>query len=296
MSRYTRPAVVGLAAVSAAALCALPVLAASAKSAGPAHPHTDKHVLLISVDGMHQSDLAWYVAKSPGLDARQADPRRQRVHQRVDLEPVRLRPGRHRTDDRRQPQDRPVSYYDVEYSHNVDEPGAACTPGQPATGGDVIYDSPDDALASVNDLINPSNGTFPSFDENGSIYPNGVDKNPAAIMNLKFDPKTSLNPATFPVDPKTCQPITPWDYLGDNTIFQVIHDAGLRTAWSDKHEVYASFNGPGSNGTEHRRPTSRRRSTPRRSSRTASRTRRTTTGPTSTPPPSSTTATRSRPS
>jgi hypothetical protein len=22
---------------------------------------------------------------------------------------------------------------------------------------------------------------------------------------------------------------------------------GLRTAWSDKHEVYASFNGPGSN-------------------------------------------------
>ena len=145
-------------------------------------------------------------------------------------------------------------FYDVEYSHTVDEPGAACTPGQPATGGDVIYDSPDDALASVPDLINPSNGTFPSFDENGSIYPGGVDKNPAAIMNLKFNPKTSLNPATFPVNPKNCQPITPWDYLGDNTIFQVIHNAGLRTAWSDKHEVYASFNGPGSGGQEHRRP------------------------------------------
>src|SRR6201982_482684 len=67
-------------------------------------------------------------------------------------------------------------------------------------------------------------------------------------MNLKFDPNTSLNPGTFPVDPRTCQPITPWDYLGDNTIFQVIHNAGLRTAWSDKHEVSASFNGPGSNG------------------------------------------------
>src|SRR5215831_21023178 len=40
----------------------------------------------------------------------------------------------------------------------------------------------------------------------------------------------------------------PWDYLGDNTIFQVIHNAGLRTAWSDKHAVYMSFNGPGSNG------------------------------------------------
>src|ERR1019366_4187619 len=62
------------------------------------------------------------------------------------------------------------------------------------------------------------------------------------------DPNTSLNSGTFPVDPQTCKPITPWDYLGDNTIFQVIHNADLRTAWSDKHEVYSSFNGPGSNG------------------------------------------------
>jgi hypothetical protein len=103
-------------------------------------------------------------------------------------------------------------------------------------------------LANVPDFIDPANGTFPSFDENGSIYPQGADTNPAAIMNLKFDPNTSLNSGTFPVDPQTCKPITPWDYLGDNTIFQVIHNAGLRTAWSDKHEVYASFNGPGSNG------------------------------------------------
>ena len=66
-------------------------------------------------------------------------------------------------------------------------------------------------------------------------------------MNLKND-ASSFNPATFPVDPATCKPITPWDYLGDNTIFQVIHNAGLRTAWSDKHAVYMSFNGPGSNG------------------------------------------------
>jgi hypothetical protein len=130
------------------------------------------------------------------------------------------------------------------------QPGArvATRVGQPATGGDVIYDSPDDALANVPDFINPANGTFPSFDEDGSIFANGLDTNPTAIMNLKFDPKTSLNPGTFPVDPKTCEPITPWDYLGDNTIFQVIHKAGLRTAWSDKHEIYASFNGPGSNG------------------------------------------------
>ena len=28
----------------------------------------------------------------------------------------------------------------------------------------------------------------------------------------------------------------------------MIHDAGMRTAWSDKHAIYTSFNGPGSGG------------------------------------------------
>jgi hypothetical protein len=50
------------------------------------------------------------------------------------------------------------------------------------------------------------------------------------------------------VDPNTCRPIQPWDFLAVNTIFQVIHSAGLRTAWSDKHAIYTSFTGPGSNG------------------------------------------------
>ena len=36
--------------------------------------------------------------------------------------------------------------------------------------------------------------------------------------------------------------------MGVNTIFQVIHNAGLRTAFSDKHAIYTSYNGPGSNG------------------------------------------------
>lgn len=66
-------------------------------------------------------------------------------------------------------------------------------------------------------------------------------------MNLKND-VTSFNTSTCPVDPATCATILPWDYMGDNTVFQVIHAAGLRTAWSDKHAVYLSCNGPGSNG------------------------------------------------
>jgi len=247
LSKFTRRACVALAAVSATALCALTVLPANAQSTGQRNGHTTKHVLLISVDGMHQSDLDWYVAKHPSSTLARLIHGGSEYTDAETSNPSDSDPGGTALMTGGNPKSTGV-YYDVEYSHKVDEAGAACTPGKPATGGDVIYDSPDDALASVNDFIKPANGTFPSFDENGSIFPHGVDTNPAAIMNLKFDPKTSLNPATFPVDPKTCQPITPWDYLGDNTIFQVIHDVGLRTAWSDKHEVYGSFNGPGSNG------------------------------------------------
>jgi DAHP synthetase I family len=91
-------------------------------------------------------------------------------------------------------------------------------------------------------------GRLQAARERGSIYPDGIDTNPGLIMNLSPHPQSGLNPATYPVDPQTCQPIQPWDFLGVNTIFQVIHNAGMRTAWSDKHAVYTSYNGPGSNG------------------------------------------------
>ena len=234
---------VAAASITLIGLAGTGAASASEQSAAP----RSAHVLLISVDGMHQSDLDWYIAGHKNSTLALLARSGSEYTNALTSNPSDSDPGGTALMTGGNPKSTGV-YYDVEYSHTVDEAGAPCTPGQPATGGDVIYDSPDDALANVPDFIDPSNGTFPSFDENGSIYPQGVDTNPAAIMNLKFDPATSLNPATFPVDPATCKPITPWDYLGDNTIFQVIHNAGLRTAWSDKHEVYASFNGPGSNG------------------------------------------------
>ena len=247
MSKVTRPAGVGLAGVLAAGLATLLVLPASARAASPASAHRTNHVLLISVDGMHQSDLDWYVAHHPGSALAKLTRSGTQYTNAAASNPSDSDPGGTALMTGGSPKSTGI-YYDVEYSHKTDEPGAACTPGRPPTGGDVIYDSPDDALANVNDFIDPANGTFPSFDENGSIYPNGVDTNPAAIMNLKND-ASSFNTSTFPVDAATCQNIMPWDYLGDNTIFQVIHAAGMRTAWSDKHAVYMSFNGPGSNGT-----------------------------------------------
>jgi hypothetical protein len=245
MSKYHRRAAIGLTGVGTVAMCALSSLPANASPA-PNSAHAGKHVLLISVDGMHQSDLDWYIEHHPRSTLAKLTRTGSEYTNAATSNPSDSDPGGTALMTGGNPKTTGI-YYDVEYSHTTDEPGAACTPGQPATGGDVIYDSPDDKLANVNDFINPANGTFPSFDENGSIFVNGVDTDPAAIMNLKND-ASSFNVATFPVNPVTCANIMPWDYLGDNTIFQVIHNAGLRTAWSDKHAVYMSFNGPGSNG------------------------------------------------
>src|SRR5215471_17064989 len=156
------------------------------------------HVLLISIDGMHQSDLALYVANHPSSTLAKLTHSGSVYTNASASNPSDSDPGGTALMTGGNPKSTGV-FYDVEYSHKVDEAGAACTPGQPATGGDVIYDSPDDTLAAVPDFIDPTSGTFPSFDENGSIYANGLDTNPAAIMNLKFDPETSLNSGTFPV-------------------------------------------------------------------------------------------------
>ena len=248
MRKAFRPAAVGLAAVSATALGTLLVMPSNARAASSAGEHKSDHVLLISVDGMHQGDLDWYVANHPGSTLAKLSRTGAEYTNAATSNPSDSDPGGTALMTGGNPKSTGI-YYDVAYSHTVDEAGTPCTPNQPATGGDVVYDSPDDALANVSDFLDPANGTFPSFDENGSVYSGAgnVDTNPAAIMNLKND-VTSFNTATFPVDPATCNNILPWDYPGDNTIFQVIHNAGLRTAWSDKHAVYMSFNGPGSNG------------------------------------------------
>ena len=62
----------------------------------------------------------------------------------------------------------------------------------------MIYDSPDDNLANVPDVLkNGSGNTFPSFDEGGSIYPGGDDTKPSMIMDLTDHPQSGLNPASF---------------------------------------------------------------------------------------------------
>src|SRR5450432_3253383 len=134
--------------------------------------HDDiKHVLLISVDGMHQSDLKWYVANHPNSTLAKLIHSGSEYANAATSNPSDSDPGGTALMTGGNPKSTGI-FYDVEYSHKVDEAGAACTPGQPATGGDVIYDSPDDTLNAVPDLLdNASGNTFPYFDEGGSIYP-----------------------------------------------------------------------------------------------------------------------------
>jgi len=219
---------------------------ASVSSASPKKAGI-KHVLLISVDGLHQSDLDWYVANHPNSELAKLDRGGAEFSNAHTSVPSDSDPGGTALMTGGDPR-ATGAYYDVAYSHDVFPPGTTTCSG-PVPGGNAIYDSPDDILNAVPDLLNNGSGnTFPSFDEGGSIYPGGVDTNPALIMNLTPHPQSGLNADTYPVDPTSCQPIMPWDWLQVNSIFQVIHSAGMRTAWSDKHAIYSSFNGPGSGG------------------------------------------------
>ncbi|MGH2885921.1 MAG: alkaline phosphatase family protein [Solirubrobacteraceae bacterium] len=64
----------GVAAAIAAGAIGGSAAAVSAHSDNRGHGHRGRqisHVLLISVDGMHQSDLDWYVANHPGSELAQ---------------------------------------------------------------------------------------------------------------------------------------------------------------------------------------------------------------------------------
>src|ERR1700760_4870576 len=119
-----------------------------------------KHVLLISVDGMHQSDLDWYVANHPHSELAKLASGGAEFTNNHTSDPSDSDPGGTAIMTGGDPRATGV-YYDVEYSHGGDEPsliggqptGATCPPGQPATGGDVIYDSPDDKLPAVPDFL-----------------------------------------------------------------------------------------------------------------------------------------------
>jgi hypothetical protein len=227
----------GALAVSALAAGALwvPVTALAghgqpARRADVRHPAI-RHVLAISVDGLHQSDLAWYVRNHPNSElAALAGGGAEYANAQTQI-PSDSFPGTVGEFSGGDPRVTGV-YYDDTYNHALLPPGTTkCTPGL-ALGSPVIYDSPLDQNVNALDAGQ------------------GLSGLPGSILKMTGSPQSLLIASGLPVDPKTCTPVYPHQYLRVNTVFNVAHDHGLRTAYSDKHPAYEILNGPAGNGID----------------------------------------------
>ena len=211
-------------------------LAVTLAAAGTGQASTGKgnaaaeHVLLLSVDGLHATDLAYYVAHNPSSAlAALVGHGVTFVHAQTPF-PSDSLPGM-------------VGQF---------------TGGNPSSTG-VYYDD------TWNRALLPAGTTSCAGVKPGVevTYHEAIDKNPLAldagqglsglpgsILGLNSNADTLIDPTKLPVDPATCKPVYPHTYLKVNTIFEVASAAGMRTAWSDKHPAMEIANGPSGTGVQ----------------------------------------------
>jgi hypothetical protein len=124
------------------------------------------------------------------------------------------------------------AFYDDAYDRSLDPPAATTGDGLAGSPGACVpYATPTGTTTEYDEGIDIDqtklNGGAPSGDGGiNSIAPSKLPRNPS----------------------QGCAPVYPWNFVRTNTIFGVIHQAGGYTAWSDKHPSYSSVGGPG-NGT-----------------------------------------------
>jgi hypothetical protein len=182
--------------------------------------HKIKHVLLISVDGLHALDLSNYVKSHP-----QSTLAHLSSHG--------------------------VTYTNASTSTPSDSfPGLASlvTGGSPTTVGlwyDVTFNRATAYQASPNADIGTVSGPCPTSAGGVVEYDEGVD-----IDLKRLDGGGGINPAFLPRNATTCKPILPHEYLRVNTIFEVVKANGGRTAWTDKHPSYEWTKGPSGEGVD----------------------------------------------
>ena len=126
-------------------------------------------------------------------------------------------------------------YYDVAFDRSLDAPqvktgtglaGGLCTPYATPTGTTTDNDQGID----LDDTKLNGGAPGAGLTEGGvaSIDPKKLERDPA----------------------KGCAPVYPWDFIRVNTMFGVIHAAGGYTAWIDKHPSYSVVSGPGGKGLD----------------------------------------------
>src|SRR5262249_33425326 len=173
-----------------------------------------RHVLLISVDGLHQSDLEQWTRAHP--NSRLA----QLAHAGVE-------------------------YTDARTTIPSDSfPGllAQVTGGTSRSTGVFYDDSYDRTMWAPGSTCQGPAGAE-------TVYAENLDKTDAAGNIPLF---TSIDPKNLPLGMVNgvCQVIYPHSFLRVNTIFNVAHAAGLYTAWSDKHPAYEIVRGRANTGAE----------------------------------------------
>jgi len=198
-------------------MTALPALAGG-EIGGTSHPV--KHVLLISVDGLHALDLTNYVAAHP--DSTLSALSRQGL-----------------------------TYTNNSTSTPSDSfPGLATlvTGGSPVTAGLWYDDTYNRALSppvQTDGLGNPG-GNCPGKIGTNVAWDEAVD-----FDLTRLDGGGGLNPKYLVRDPRNgCKTLLPHEYLRVNTIFEVVKSGGGRTAWTDKHPSYEWINGPSGTGVD----------------------------------------------
>jgi hypothetical protein len=194
------------------------LLALTMPAAGAATPLTSlRHVLLLSIDGFHQADLAHCIASDtcPNL-ARLAG------HGVIYLDALTTRP-----------------------SDSFPGTIAQVSGGTPRVTGVYYDDTYDRSLFPPSSNCRGPRGSEVRL--TGHLDRNEARLDGGAPSGLAGDSAAAIDPARLPEvrTDGSCRALWPHDYLRVNTVFGVLHERGLRTAWIDKHPSYDILNGPG---------------------------------------------------
>ena len=247
MSRAKILRTIGTASVGLLALGAV-----QQASAAPARHAPSKHVLVLSIDGLHESDLAYYVKRHPGSAlARLVTGGTDYTHAQTTF-PSDSFPGMVAQFTGGGPGTTGV-YYDDTYNHALLPPGTVdCATTRPGT--EVSWTEAADrsqnpiTLDAGQKLTSPALTALPTNTLAHTLANSAAITK--AILTMTGTPQALLDPAALPVDPKTCLPVYPHNYVQTNTVFEVARASGLVTAWSDKHPAYEILNGPSGTGVE----------------------------------------------
>ena len=218
-------------------LVALPTMQARPQNFG-SNGNPIRHVLLISIDGMHSVD---FLNCSRGINGgapycpNLAELAQTGVNylDTSTSKPSDSFPGLTALVSGGGPRSEGV-FYDVAYDRSLDAPVIQTGNGVVGTGvaGCTANSAPTGSTTEFDEGIDLDKTKL-----NGGA-PSGVDGGIQSIDPRKLDRDPSHN----------CAPVYPWDFVRTNTIFGVIHAAGGYTAWADKHPSYSSVSGHGSGG------------------------------------------------